>query len=204
MTYDPFGTSTPADGSGYDPLKDARLGSCANVQSADIFGSSVAPVQTPQTVTPRPHRGQPAPLSATIMAAAAVVIGVLAGAFAYAALEGIRLADFAATRDRAMSFGYAVVVMLVLGLILEIAQVVMLTRARSAASLVGIVVGLVLPVISIAIGLRTGASALVTQLRAEVPPGADLTAAFAQALSASGVDPGWVDGVIAVLIEVMS
>ena len=199
MTYDPFGTSTPADGSGYDPLKDARLGSCANVQSADIFGSSVAPVQTPQTVTPRPHRGQPAPLSA-----AAVVIGVLAGAFAYAALEGIRLADFAATRDRAMSFGYAVVVMLVLGLILEIAQVVMLTRARSAASLVGIVVGLVLPVISIAIGLRTGASALVTQLRAEVPPGADLTAAFAQALSASGVEPGWVDGVIAVLIEVMS
>ncbi|MDO5285246.1 MAG: hypothetical protein Q4G45_00260 [Actinomycetia bacterium] len=199
MTYDPFGTSTPATGGGYDPLKDARFGWASpsgQAVATAVPGAGAAPVPaTPSQAVP----GLP-PLAPAALVGVSVVLAVLAGAFGFAALEGVRLAAVADTIERARAFLVAAVVALVLDLAVLVWQVVLLVRGRWVASVVGVVLGL-LPVVTVWLGLWTGADTLVTHLSTEVASGVDLSQALREAMTAAGVDRDWVAGLILTLLE---
>lgn len=201
MSYDPFGIGQRTEPGTYDPRREPRIGATPTGSStADIFGTlaPAAPVEQPAA---RGRARADSPVLPMVLLAVSVVLSVLVGAFVFAALNVIRVADAEATLATSRAFVDATIVVAVLLLATLVGHIVMRGRKHPpTVPRVGFWLTLLLPWLSLVIGLRAGVGALAAHLRADATAGADLRGTFERLLQQAGVDPGWATDLVSYLL----
>ena len=169
------------------------------------------PISTPPPVEVVPILSDPPPrksawqsVAVTLAAITAVCAGVL-GFILFAALDAIHVVRLSKTLGEASELLTAALIASLLLVATLLGHIVCLFRVRpKLIPTLGLVINLLLPPVAVLIGAKTGVDSFAIHLHAEaLVPGADLVESFRKSLEGSGVDSGWVEGLVTALLGVL-